>query len=345
MRKRRIVQAGLLLLALAAVAAGLALRRPGDAGAETLVQDQPGLLTPAQRGQIEDYHAAILEAYDLDYRVVVLSGAPDVNAAAARHFAETRIGNLSATGRGLLLVIAPEIDKVRIEVGRSLEPVFTDAFVAYIEERQMVPFFRSNRVADGILATTEMIVTRAQNAARNAGFDDEPWAAFTTGAGATSAARLGQRDDDAWRRGTANVTAQHDTPDAVVAAYLTAMDARNANPDLPIYSEATRAMLAEWVVTPAQMDNVVAAYGQCHAEAPRLAGDRAVIRYPPAERACAPWFLVREAGGWRLDLATLQRAVRFGRDNAWRFADGLAHPYAFAFADWRFDRNGFPRTR
>ncbi len=326
----------LLLLALAA---GCGAPPPGR------VDDRAGLLDADGRTRVETFHRLLLEDHGIDYRLVTVTGAGDIERFAVERFEALGVGGLSPTGRGLLLVIDPVADRVRLEVSAALEGVYVDAFVGYLEQRQMVPFFRRGRVADGILATTEMIVTRAQNAARNAGFDDEPWAAFTTGAGATSAARLGQRDDDAWRRGTANVTAQHDTPDAVVAAYLTAMDARNANPDLPIYSEATRAMLAEWVVTPAQMDNVVAAYGQCHAEAPRLAGDRAVIRYPPAERACAPWFLVREAEGWRLDLATLQRAVRFGRDNAWRFADGLAHPYAFAFADWRFDRNGFPRTR
>jgi uncharacterized protein len=324
-------------LLLAALATGCGAPPTG------LVDDRAALLDAADRDRIETFHRLLLADHGIDYRLVTVTDSGDIERFAVEAFDKLEVGGHSPNGRGLLLVIDPVRDRVRLEVSAALEGVYLDAFVAYLEQRQMVPFFRRDRVADGILATTEMIVTRAQNAARNAGFDDEPWAAFTTGAGATSAARLGQRDDGAWRDGPANVTARDDTPGAIVLAYLDAMDARNANPDLPIYSGATRRMLAEWVVTPAQMDNIVAAYRQCHAEAPRLESNRAVIRYPPAERACAPWFLVREEGRWRLDLTMMQSAIRFGRSNAWHFAHGVDHPYTFAFADGQFDSNGFPR--
>ena len=35
----------------------------------------------------------------------------------------------------------------------------------------MVPFFRDGRIADGILASTELIALRAEHAATNAGVD------------------------------------------------------------------------------------------------------------------------------------------------------------------------------
>ena len=70
----------------------------------------------------------------------------------------------------------------------------------------------------------------------------------------------------------------------------------------------------------------------------------AVLRYPPAERRCPPWLLVREEGRWRLDLATASRAIRFGRDNSWRFDAGAPPAYAFAFADWSFDAHGFAKA-
>jgi len=38
----------------------------------------------------------------------------------------------------------------------------------------------------------------------------------------------------------------------------------------------------------------------------------------------------------------MQRAVRFGRNSAWRLLPGVEHEYAYAFVDWRFDANGFP---
>jgi uncharacterized protein len=307
------------------------------------VDDRAGLLDAAGRERLETFHRLLLADHDIDYQLVTVRDAGDLEQFAVAAFDQRATGRRSRSGRGLLLVVDPVRDRVRLEVAAALEGVYVDAFIAYLEQRQMVPFFRRGRIADGILATTELIVTQAQNAARNAGFDAEPWAAFTTGAGATSAARIGQGDTGAWRNGPADVSPASDTPGAVVAAYLDAMAQRNANPALPIYSTATRELLADWVVTPAQMDNVAKTYAGCHAEAPRLDGDRAVVRYPPGERACAPWFLVREQGRWRLDLTLMQRVVRFGRSNAWHFAPGVAHPYAFAFADWRFDRHGFPR--
>jgi uncharacterized protein len=106
-------------------------------------------------------------------------------------------------------------------------------------------------------------------------------------------------------------------------------------------------MLKDWVMTPAQMDNVLRSYGSCAPEPARLSpgGRHAVIRYAPAERQCSPWFLALEDGRWRLDLTVMQEAIRFGRDNSWRFADGVPETYAFAFGDWSFDRNGFPAAR
>jgi len=110
----------------------------------------------------------------------------------------------------LLLVVDPENDLVRMEIGRSLEGVYTDAFVAYIEQRQMVPFFQANRVADGIFATTELLAGRANEAIQGEEFDPVTVAGFekSSGAGAKSRAGIatgyqrpegsGQTEDHYW---------------------------------------------------------------------------------------------------------------------------------------------------
>ncbi len=124
-----------------------------------------------------------------------------------------------------------------------------------------------------------------------------------------------------------------------------AMAERNADPNLDIYTAGTQAMLGQWVVTAAQMDNLVKTYRRCHPRPPRQApgGAYAVIRYPPAERRCAPWFFERRGDAWTLDLTMMQRAIRFNHDNHWRLDPDVEHPYGFGFEDWRFDRHGFPR--
>lgn len=324
-----------------ALLAALACARAG--APVDVVTDAVGLLSAEQRKRIAEQHGVLLRDHDVDYRVDIAPEVGDLLVYGVRRFAERGVGSRSASGRGLLLVLDPSGDRVRLEVGQDLEGVFTDAFVAYLEERQMVPFFRAGRVADGILATTELVVTRAQEAERNAAFSP-PVRDGAAGGGAESRARIAAGVDERFRAGPD--VAAGDAPQATVDAYLEAMRARNGSAELDLYSSETRALMKSHVMTPAQMDAVARAYRRCRADAPRIggAGRRAVVRYPADSRQCSPWFLVAEAGRWRLDLATAQRVVRFGSGNAWHFVPGAEHPYAFAFADWRLDRNGFPHA-
>jgi uncharacterized protein len=316
-----------------------ALAWPDDAATSSVV-DRAALLSVAERDFIAAYHARLLEDYDIDYRVLTAPAAGAIERLSHEQFGALGVGSGSRSGRGLLLVIDPAGDRVRLEVAATLEAIYTDAFVAYLEHRQMVPFFEAGRVADGILATTELIFARAQEAAAGQGFDPVTARPFSLGGGASRAARLGKGREPITT--PAGQAAPGATPEATVAAYLAAMQARNARPDLALYSQGTRAMLGAWTITPAQMDQIARAYRNCTGRETRFGpGERrAVVRYPVEQRQCAPWFLVQEDGAWRLDLASSQRAIRFNHRNEWRLIDPAA--YGFAFEDWRFDRNGFP---
>ncbi|NNE22655.1 MAG: TPM domain-containing protein, partial [Rhizobiales bacterium] len=226
---------------------------------------------------------------------------------------------------------------VRLEVSRSLEPVFTDAFVKYIEDRQMVPFFASGRIADGILATTELIVTRAQEARANVEFDPGTNPARSAGGGAVSKIVTGEPK----MTGDSGIAAGA-SPQATLNSYLEAMGQRNSSPDLLIYTPGTQAMLKGWTVTAAQMDNEVKTNRKCASQGTRTRGQYAVIRYRIKDRLCAPYFFRKSAEGWQLDLTMMQRAIRFNQSNYWRFDMSVTHAYGFAFDDWRFDKNGFP---
>lgn len=299
-------------------------------------------MTPEQGDSVAAYHARLLAEHDIDYRVLT-AAAPDIDRFSHDAFAELGVGGESASGRGLLLVIDPGTDRLRLEVSATLEGVFTDAFVAYLQQRQMVPFFEVGRVADGILATTELIFARAQEAEAGRAFDPRLGEGFSAGGGAATAARIGAGGVRA-RVAREEDLAPQATPEATVAAYLDAMARRNSRSDLGIYSDDTQAMLRSWTMTPAQMDNVAHSYRKCRGAETRYSdgGDLAVIRYAAANRQCAPWFLRRQDARWALDLMASQEAVRFNHRNQWRFADPDHHTFAFAFADWRFDRQGFP---
>ena len=124
---------------------------------QSLLIDKASLLNQEQMNGIAKYHSAFLDAYDIDFRVVTTTGAEDINLHSVKIFEELQFGTLSKTVRGLLLFIYPENDLLRMEICRSLEGVYTDAFVAYIYQRQMVPFFHASRVSDFILSTTELL--------------------------------------------------------------------------------------------------------------------------------------------------------------------------------------------
>lgn len=315
-----------------------------DAGDSRLVDDRAELLTPEQVYRLSEHHRYLRDDFGIEYRVATVRGAGDINQFAVKRFADLEIGASAEAGRGLLLVIDPNQDLVCLEVSYALEGVFPDAFVAYVEHQQMVPFFRSNRVADGILATTELIVARAMRAKESAGLSSEAWLEGSGGAGATASAQLGAGPSANANEPDRSSMAPGARPEDTVKAYLRAMAERNDSPDLALYSPESRQMLRRWTVTPAQMDNIARTYRPCRAEPARLdpTGQRAVIRYPIGQRECAPWFLERGQRGWLLDLTMMQNAVRFGRHNAWHFDLSASHPYAFAFSDWSFDRNGYP---
>jgi uncharacterized membrane protein YgcG len=318
-------------LAAGILAVGCSEREPP---APSFVEDRAGLLDASGRASIESWHAAMLRQYDIDYRVHIVTDGGNLAAFAVRHFEQAGIGGRSASGRGLLLVVDAVAQRVRLEVARELEPVFVDAFVSFVEREQMAPFFAAGRVGDGIVATTELIAARAEEAAAAGGFDARRTGATSTGAGAEAPAPLGTGYERPATRAQVDTRAGSDPLDTV-AAYVAAMAARDASSALDLYTPASREMMAGQVVTRGQMDNLVRTYRACPQPRAREDGDFAVVDHPGESGACSPWLLVRGADGrWRLDLATMQEVFRFDTRNHW----GLARPdalggYAFAFAD------------
>jgi uncharacterized membrane protein YgcG len=111
----RPVALGALLVS--AMAAGGALYlSSGTASSREVVVDRASLMTPAERDFIARYHRRLLADHDIDYRVLTASDLGDINAFSHQAFASLQAGRNSATGRGLLLVIDPSEDRVRLEV-------------------------------------------------------------------------------------------------------------------------------------------------------------------------------------------------------------------------------------
>ncbi len=315
---------------------------PGDTAVATpWVTDDRGLLSAPERASIGRYHRHLLKEQDIDLRVLIADTRGRIDAFAAEAFRRMRVGSRSRAGHGLLLVVDPDARKVRMEVGRSLEGFFSDGFIKRIEHHQLVPFFQANRVGDGIVATTELIVERAIEGRARHALREEGEAEASTGAGARDAVRIGEGYSRPEYSGPIRPSSPDGPPKTVVQHYIDAMQRGDARPDLPLYSASTRAFLKKRLVTPAQMETLAQTYRKCGTPTERIEGDRAVVRFPPKAHRCAPFFLVREDGSWRLDLVAASRAIAFDFGNQWRFRH-LPSEWRFGFSDWRFDISGKP---
>ena len=74
-----------------------------------------------------------------------------------------RLGRYWGIGRkdindGVMMIVAPNDRKVRIEVGRGLEIELTDGEAAAIIDDDMLPAFRASRLPEGIRRGTDRIV-------------------------------------------------------------------------------------------------------------------------------------------------------------------------------------------
>jgi uncharacterized protein len=124
------------------------------------VVDEAGILMPAARDALTVKLAA-LEAKTTDQIVVVtlksLQGTSieDFGVQLGRAW---KIGQKDKNN-GVVLIVAPNERKVRIEVGYGLEGTLTDAITRLIIENSIIPRFRANDFAGGVARGVDDIVS------------------------------------------------------------------------------------------------------------------------------------------------------------------------------------------
>ncbi len=127
------------------------------------IVDQTGTLQPAQAAALEAKLAAF-EAASGPQIVLLLvpATAPEDIASYAQRVAEAwKIGRREV-GDGVLLVVAKEERKVRIEVAKALEGAVPDLAARQIIDHAMRPAFRANDYAGGLNAAVDRLVARIQ---------------------------------------------------------------------------------------------------------------------------------------------------------------------------------------
>jgi uncharacterized protein len=148
------------------------------------VVDEAGLLSAQDKSELTA-ELAELEARSTDQLVVVTLKSLQGYAIEDYGYRLGRAWGIgqSGTNNGVLLIVAPNERKVRIEVGRGLEPQLTDALTRLIIENAILPAFRRGSFVDGIkagvrdikdvlLGDAEAVRARAASGAkRSAGID------------------------------------------------------------------------------------------------------------------------------------------------------------------------------
>ncbi len=152
--------AAIVLLAWAALSAQAQPLQPVPELTARVI-DTSGTLSEAQKAELEAKLAALEQ--DKGSQVVLLmvpTTAPEDIAAYAN-----RVGNTWKIGRrevgdGLILLVAVQDRRVRIEVAKTLEGAVPDIAASHIINEAITPFFRSGDYAGGLNAGIDQIAAR-----------------------------------------------------------------------------------------------------------------------------------------------------------------------------------------
>ena len=308
------------------------------------LEDPGQYLTKNEAEHLIELHKAVQRSFDAHFKLIILpQKSENINDTAVNLF-----GNLGARtkgAKGLLFLVDPKGEQVRLEVGYDLERYFPDAFISYLETKQMLPFFAAERIGHGIEATSELLVARLQRAMEGNAYDPELELAkmknYSGGAGAKIALKSEKVAVNRLPAEDINDYSAQPTPEKALEKYKQVLANHIKTPTLGLYTEPTQAFFMQWVVTDAQQDNELKNLLSQQPEKILVSENFAVIRYPTASRTQPPYFLQKNGSGWMFDFQTMSRVIQMNHKNMWHFRK-LDHSYMFGFKDWLFDKNGFP---
>lgn len=148
----------LAVLALMALA-GAAFAAPTFPKLTGRVVDEANMLSPAVEQQLTEQLAGLEASTG---RQVVVATLPSLQGYEIEDYGY-QLGRAWKIGDekrddGVLLIIAPNDRKVRIEVGYGLEPILTDALSSTIIQTAILPDFKAGKMEAGVVAGTEAIV-------------------------------------------------------------------------------------------------------------------------------------------------------------------------------------------
>lgn len=359
-RKKRALDFGLLsgllfVLFLTADALGaLGTARPSQ---NEFIYDYARVLD--NKSSLEMHLKTLRESADMEMVVVTLPGleGEGIDELATRIMGDWRIGKETGGLRGILFLLAVKERLVRFEVGYDLEPIYPDAFVGYIEQDQMAPFFELGRITDGISATLEMIIARAYEKIEDVSYrpDGEKGnrgaTHFSGGAGANRRIAVGSIKIPDIIPYSGEIQTYFSPQPTPALAFLRDIEKNRRHIrgyDFDLYTDETRRISREWAFTKAQMDNQVR-NTQGKSFTISIKKDRAVAIFPIKHRSNAPFFFQQCDRGWQVDIASMSRMIHFDMRNRFHmhfegnpYLDLFKRDYAFDVYGYLYERDQAP---
>ena len=128
------------------------LRRQGS------VSDYAGILSPAERSDLENRLAQLRQKTGVQFDVVILRSMEggQIDDFINKLFNKWGIGE-KGKNNGIMLLVALGDRKARCEVGYGLEPILPDALAGRVLDEQLFPAFKQQRYAQGLRQAVERI--------------------------------------------------------------------------------------------------------------------------------------------------------------------------------------------
>jgi len=142
---------------LCAIATGFALNLPALTGR---VVDQANIIQPATRSAIEQKLADLEAKSGIQIAVATVTSleGQDIEPYANELFRSWKLGE-KTKNNGVLLLVAPNEHRVRIEVGYGLEGTLTDALSRVIIANAITPRFKAGDFSGGVSRGVDDIIT------------------------------------------------------------------------------------------------------------------------------------------------------------------------------------------
>lgn len=149
--------AAAIVASLFAIATSFALNFPALSGR---VVDQANIIQPATRSAIEEKLAELEAKSGIQIAVATVGSleGQDIEPYANELFRNWKLGE-KTKNNGVLLLIAPNERRVRIEVGYGLEGMLTDALASTIISAAIIPRFKSGDLSRGIQHGVDGIIS------------------------------------------------------------------------------------------------------------------------------------------------------------------------------------------